>query len=80
MLGHSNDGFIGLITKTVKFSGSISAIRCVDINHLNEHTVVGIKFGTITSQKSNMGLINAIFHDDQHIMVFSPPEVWIFSL
>ena len=44
-------------------SGGISIIRCNDINHLNEYTIVAIKFGTITPQKSNAALINAIFHD-----------------
>ena len=65
MFGHSNDGQIDPTMKSMKCCslGSVGFIWCNDINQLNECNVVGIKFGTIMSQKSNVALINAMFHD-----------------
>ena len=46
------------------------SLRCNDINHLNECTVIGIKFGAIMPHKSNMALIDAVFHETAHHGLF----------
>ena len=65
IFGHFNDDFISPPTKAMKFCspGHVSIIRCDDINHPNECTVVLIKFGAIMPKKPNVALINAVLHD-----------------
>ena len=38
-------------------------IKCNYINHLNKHTIAGIKFGGIMPQNFKMALVNASSHD-----------------
>ena len=65
MFGHSNDGHISPPTTAIKACspGCVSVISCDDINHLNEHTIIVIKFGAIMPKKSDVALIYAIFHN-----------------
>ena len=73
MFGHLDDSRINPPMKIMKFCslGNVSIIRCNYTNHLNEHTIVGIKFGGIMPWKSNETLINAIFHNvAEHCSLF----------
>ena len=65
MFGHSNDSCISPPMKVMKFysPGGVRIIRCNDFNHLNECTIISIKFGAIMPQKSNAALIETVFHD-----------------
>ena len=62
MVGHTNSSCISPPANAMKLCppGIICIIRCDDINHPNERIVVVTEFGVITSQKSNMALIDAI--------------------
>ena len=73
MFHHSIDSCISPTMKAIKFHSpaGISTIRWVNINHLNECTIVGIKFGSVMFQKFNVALFHHGLFSSRHLSLLA---------